>query len=124
MAEDRVLGGKYHICDMCGVRIERDKLRYVLRMNVFAAYDTLEINFADLAKDYGEEIRKLVDEMKQMDPKQLEEDVSKQISFDLCRPCHQKFLKDPLGSRGGRERPDSSLPRFDVDEFLRRLGEE
>lgn len=117
------MGAKYHICDMCGSRIERDKLRYVLKMNVFAAYDTLEISPADLARDYEEEIRKLVEKMKEMDPKQLEEDVSKQFRFDLCRACHQKFLKDPVGNRGGRSRPGPPLPPFDVDEFLRQIRE-
>jgi hypothetical protein len=119
-----ILGEKYHICDMCGVRIEDDKLRYALEMKVFAAYDTLKLGPADLARDYEVEIRNLVEEMKRMDPRQLEEDVSKQLSFDLCRTCHQKFLKNPLGRRGARTKSDSSLPPFDVDEFLRRIREE
>ena len=36
------LGAKYHVCDMCGARIEPDMPRYGLKMSVFAAYDTLE----------------------------------------------------------------------------------
>ena len=118
------MGGKYHICDMCGGRIDRDKLRYTLEMKAFAAYDTLKISAADLSRDYEEEIRNLVEDMKEMDPRQLEEDVSKQLSFDLCRPCHQKFLKNPLGGRGGRAESGPSLPPFDVDEFLRRIRRE
>ena len=114
------MGAKYHTCDMCGEKIERDKLRYNLKMKLFAAYDTLEIESSDLKRDYEEEIRSLVEEMKNMDPRQLEEDVSKQLAFDLCRPCHQKFLKDPLGRADGRE---SLLKPFDVDEFIRRIRE-
>ncbi len=115
------LGAKYHVCDMCGARIEPDMPRYGIKMSVFASYDTLEITAADLASDHEEDIRKLVEEMKEMDPKQLEEDVAKQFNFDLCRPCRRKFIRNPLGDRGDR---DSSIPAFDVDEFLRKMREE
>ncbi len=115
---------KYYTCDRCGARIERDDLRYVLKMSIFAAYDTLKIGLADLAEDYEEEIKKIVEEMKNMDPKQLEEDVFKELNFDLCRPCQQKFIKNPLGKRNNQGEPSSELPSFDVDEFLRRLKDE
>lgn len=115
---------KYYICDMCGARIGPGKLRYALKLTVFAAYDTLKIGFADLAEDYEDEIQELVEEMKDMDPRQLEEDVFKELSFDLCRSCQQGFIKDPLGKHRGRGTPGSSLPAFDVDEFLRRMEEE
>jgi len=119
-AAERILSAKYHICDMCGARVERNMLRYVLKMDIFAAYDTMQISFKDLSRDYEEEIRRLVEDIKNMDPKQLEEDVSKQLSFDLCRKCHQKFLKNPLGNGAGGE--DASFPPFDVDDFLRQIN--
>ncbi len=115
------MGAKYHICDVCGTRIECEAPRYRLKINVFAAYERLEIGAADVSRDYEEDIRKLVEEMERMDPKQLEEDVAKQLNFDLCRPCQRKFLSDPLGNRGER---GASIPTFDVDEFLRKLQEE
>lgn len=94
----------------------------MLKMNIYAAYDTLEIDPSDLEKDYEDEIRRLIDEMKDMDPKQLEEDVFKKFKFDVCRKCHKKFIMDPLGKRQNREEPPSTLPPFDVDEFLKRLN--
>lgn len=114
---------KYYTCDKCGDRIERNDLRYVLKMNIFAAYDKLEIEISDLTKDYENEIEKLVKEMEQMDPKQLEEDVFKQMSFDLCRKCQQSFIRDPLGNKFDAAEESSELPPFDVDDFLRRLRE-
>jgi len=116
------LAVKYYSCDMCGSRILPKDLRYVLKMNIFAAYDALEIDPSDLEKDYKDEIRRLIDEMENMDPKQLEEDVFKKFTFDVCRQCHKKFIKDPLGNRQKHEEPASTLPPFDVDEFLRRLS--
>jgi hypothetical protein len=115
------VGTKYHICDMCGTRIERTMPRYVLNMSVFAAYETLEITASDLARNYEEEIKELIEKIKKMDPKQLEEDIAKQLHFDLCRACHQKFLKDPLGNQSESRRSSSPLPPFDVDEFLRKI---
>jgi hypothetical protein len=104
---------------MCGAKIDINELRYVLRMDLFAAYDTLKIEQADMERDYEEEIKQLIEKMQGMNPKQLEEDVFKRLSFDLCRACQQKFLKNPLGVRP--DNPHSVLPPFDVDDFLRRL---
>jgi len=107
---------------MCGARIETNELRYVLKMNIFAAYDTMKLELSDLEKDYEDEIRNLVEKMEQMSPKELEEDVFKELKFDLCRKCQQKVLKNPLGSKTERGEVASDLPPFDVDDFLRRLG--
>ena len=115
------MGAKYHVCDICGTRLDCEMPRYLLKMSVFAAYERLQINAADISRDYEEDIRKLVEEMEGMDPKQLEEDVAKHLNFDLCRPCQLTFLSDPLGTQGERQASD---PTFDVDEFLRKLREE
>ena len=109
---------------MCGARIERNELRYVLKMNIFAAYDTLEIELSDLEKDYEDEISKLIEKIEDMDPKQLEEDVFKQFNFDLCRRCQQKFIRNPLGYKGDTPEKTRELPPFDVDDFLKKLGNE
>jgi hypothetical protein len=111
---------KYYLCDMCGIRIETTELRYVLKMNIFAAYDTIKIEASDLERNYEEEIQKLIEKMEGMNPKELEEDVFKQYTFDLCRNCQQKFLKNPLGNLE-KTTEKSDFPPFDVDDFLRRL---
>lgn len=113
---------KYYRCDMCGARIETDELRYVLKMDLFAAYDTMKLELSDLEKDYEDEIRNLIEKMEQMSPKELEEDVFKELKFDLCRKCQQKLLKNPLGNKAEKSETTSDLPPFDVDDFLRRLG--
>jgi hypothetical protein len=35
--------------------------------------------------------------MDDMDPEELEDQVYKTFRFDLCPPCHESYLKDPLG---------------------------
>ena len=116
--------GKYYCCDRCGARIEANELRYMLKMNIFAAYDTLKIEHSDLKKDYEDEIRKLIEKMEQMDPKELEEDVFKKLKFDLCRRCHRAFLKSPLGGEPADTESVSELPPFDVDDFLRQIDDD
>ena len=39
-----------HICDRCGRPIEQGQLRYIARIQVFAAADPLEITLEDLVK--------------------------------------------------------------------------
>jgi hypothetical protein len=91
-------------------------------MNIFAAYDTMKLEASDLERDYEEEIQKLIEKMEGMNPKELEEDVFKQLTFDLCRNCQQKFLKSPLGIP--EKANETDFPPFDVDDFLRRLDDD
>jgi uncharacterized protein with gpF-like domain len=107
---------------MCGIRIEQPDLRYVLKMNIFAAYDTMKIDVSDLERDYEEEIHKLIEKIEGMNPKELEEDVFKQFAFDLCRACQRKLLKNPFGAPD-KTNANADLPPFDVDDFLRRLDD-
>ena len=84
-------------CDMCGKPLLVDEdVRYILKVEVFAAYDPMELTEDDLKADRLKEIRELVKRMEQMDPKELEEQVYKKLTFDLCPACRKKYLKNPL----------------------------
>jgi hypothetical protein len=90
-------------CDLCGkeLLVEED-LRYVAKIEVYAAYDPLEITEDDLEDDHMEEIGELIKSMEHMDQQELEDQVYKSFRFDLCPECHKKFLKDPLGREASR----------------------
>jgi hypothetical protein len=91
-------------CDLCGKTLQADAdTRYVVKIEVYAAYDPMEIDQDDLADDHGDEIRDLLDEMEDMESEELEDQVYKTFRFDLCPDCHEAYLKDPLG-RGARMR--------------------
>jgi len=84
-------------CDMCGKDLlVSEEVRYVVKMEVYAAYDPMEITEEDLEKDHMEEISQLIEEMEDMDPQELEEGVYKSFRFDLCPSCQKKFVKRPL----------------------------
>lgn len=96
-------------CDLCGQELPLpDAQRYVLKIEVYAAYDPLEITEEDLDRDHMEEISKLLREIEDIDTAELEDGVYKSFRFDLCSECHKKFLKDPLGK--------AAIPRFDFSE--------
>jgi len=84
-------------CDLCGKTLLLDEdVRYVVNLEVFAAYDPLELTADDLKKDFRKELRELVEKMKKMDPEKAQDSVYRRFRFDLCPACQKKYLKDPL----------------------------
>jgi len=86
-----------YTCDMCGQRISKDTPRYIVKIEVFAAYNELEIQREDLGKDYKEAIARLIAKMKDMDEKKLMEDVWASFKFDLCKRCRDIYMRSPIG---------------------------
>ena len=84
-------------CDMCGkTLLAEEDTRYVVKVEVYAAYDPMEISEKDLEADRSEEVQELLDEMADIDAEDLEDQVFKTFRFDLCPACHAAYLKDPL----------------------------
>jgi hypothetical protein len=91
-------------CDLCGRTLLADEdTRYVVKIEIYAAYDPMEISQEDLEEDRDEEIRDLLAEMQDLDAEDLENQVYKTFRYDLCPACHEAYLKDPLG-RSSRAR--------------------
>lgn len=91
------------VCDSCGEGLLlSENVRYVLRIEGFAAYDPLEITKQDLAQDFEAEMKHLLDRLARMDPEEAQDEVHRQFRFDLCLRCWRRFLIDPLsGIKGG-----------------------
>ena len=84
-------------CDRCGKTLLVDEeVRYVAKIEVFAAYDPMELTHADLEKDLDRELRELIERMKTMDPEKAQDQVYRHFRFDLCPACRRKYAKDPL----------------------------
>ncbi len=87
----------HYTCDMCGkVLLQGEEVRYVVKVEVAAAYDPLELTAEDLEEDHLEEMRKLVARMNEMDQQELEDQVFASFRFDLCPACQKRYLEDPL----------------------------
>ncbi len=85
-------------CDICGRSLEaNDPARYIVRVEAFAAAGPLEITEADLKRDHKAEIKRLIDQLKQTSPDEVEDQVYRAFRFDLCGGCHRNYIGNPLG---------------------------
>ncbi len=84
------------ICDRCGKAIAKDDLRYIAKIEVYAAYDPLEITFEDLRRDHTGEIEKLLQQCEGLTEEELMRDVHVQFQYDLCRACQKAYVACPL----------------------------
>lgn len=106
-------------CDGCGKELRKNSLRYTVTIDVRAAYNDIEVGLAELVRDHRQEILALIERLRHRDPQEVEEQVYKRISLDLCPACHAAFIKDPL-----RFHPEQTgeNDEIDIDSFLRSLG--
>ncbi len=77
------------------------ELRYVAKIQVFAAYDPLEITFEDLTRDHTEEIDRLLEVCAGLSEEELMRDVHVEFQFDLCRACQKEYVAKPMPTVDG-----------------------
>jgi hypothetical protein len=85
-----------HICDRCGQPIEAGQLRFLARIEVFAPPDVLPIGPQDLFSNTTEEMEQILKQCEGMTEEELMRDVYVNFEFDLCRPCQQAYIANPL----------------------------
>jgi hypothetical protein len=84
-------------CAVCKKKLGKGKLRYIVKINTYAAYDTLEITPDDLLQDYNKIMKKLLTSLEKKSKKLLEEEIYRNFKFDMCKTCRNIFIKNPLG---------------------------
>ena len=86
-------------CDLCGCDLLAADIRYVVKIEVYAAYDVQEITREDLDRDIEGEIKDLIAAIEggELNEDELHETVYKDLTFDLCAACQRRFLDAPLG---------------------------
>ena len=85
-------------CDLCKRNLDPEEdLRYVVKMEVYAAFDPAASGDEDDDRDHLQEIQDVLERMEDVENDQIGEDVYQQLRFDLCPECRKKFLKNPLG---------------------------
>lgn len=84
-------------CDNCGCGLDANSAdRYIVSIEVYAAAPTLEFTHEDLEKDHRAEIDAVLRQLHDADPDAVEDQVYRRLRFDLCPPCHRRFLDNPL----------------------------
>ncbi|PYK58940.1 MAG: hypothetical protein DME21_14560 [Verrucomicrobia bacterium] len=98
----KIAGMITHICDRCGRPIEEGQLRYIAKIEVFAAADPLEITLEDLLRNTRSEMDALLEQCEKLTEEELMRDVYVKFNFDLCRACQKAYVTDPLSPASTR----------------------
>ncbi|MGR3176017.1 MAG: hypothetical protein ACUZ8N_15685 [Candidatus Scalindua sp.] len=90
----------HYNCDMCGKSLvpEEDD-RYVVKIEIYAAYDSMEVDDdEDLIDDFEEDDddEDEEEEVDNPDPEEIDGVEYKTFRYDLCSKCHSRYLQDPL----------------------------
>jgi len=87
-----------YTCDLCRRELDPEEdLRYVVKLEVYAAFDPATSNEEDDERDHLQEIQDILERLEDAESEQIGEDVYQQFRFDLCPQCRKKFIKNPLG---------------------------
>jgi hypothetical protein len=82
-------------CDLCKRDLDaEDDLRYVVKMEIFAAMNT---SADDDDSDPLEQIQDVLERQEDAADDAIGEDICQQLRFDLCPECRAKFVRHPLG---------------------------
>jgi len=87
----------HYSCDCCQRVLDSEDLRYVVKMEVYAAMDPNASDDVDDDRDHLLEIQEILQRSADAADPQISDDVYEQKRFDLCPECRKKFLKNPLG---------------------------
>ncbi len=87
----------HYSCDLCKREIEAEHdLRYVVKIEVFAALDQIT-ECLDDDRDNLVEIQDVLERMEDDADANIGDDIYQTLRFDLCPECRKKFSKNPLG---------------------------
>jgi hypothetical protein len=85
-------------CDLCKRDLDCESdLRYVVKVEVFAAFDPAVCDEEADDRDHLEEIQDILERLEEAEDDQIGDDVYQQLRFDLCPECRRRFMKNPLG---------------------------
>ncbi len=80
-------------CHSCRKELPKGALKYVIEIRSFADFDGY---LEEYDGDVEEGLNELLDAVENIDAKTLEEDVSRELIFILCKNCRERFTSDPF----------------------------
>jgi len=85
-------------CDLCKRALDpQEDLRYVVKMEVYAAFDPIASLEEEDDRDHLQEIQDILERIEDSEDDRIGDDVYQQLRFDLCPECRKKFIENPLG---------------------------
>jgi len=85
----------YEECARCGKHLVEGEVKFILRMTVVG--DDGQI--LSMIEDPDKEIERLISQIEQTDPFELETDVIEERIYILCGRCKRLYMKDPFHNR-------------------------
>ncbi len=90
----------HYNCDMCGKSLvpEEDD-RYVVKIEIYAACDSMEVDDDDdLIDDFEEDDEEEEEEEEEdnINHEEMDGVEYKTFRYDLCSKCHSRYMQDPL----------------------------
>jgi len=90
----------HYSCDMCKRPMDSENdLRYVVKLEVYAAFDPLAVDDAEEDRDALEDLHEILERIDDATDENIGDEVYQQLRFDLCPECRKKLLKYPLGRK-------------------------
>lgn len=88
-------GGIKYACDCCGQLIEAGRPRYILRGELFCAYDggTIDESASAKPKDFASEMKRLIELAEHRSEKELQDEVHYAFEIDLCQSCRDMMYQ-------------------------------
>ena len=95
-------------CYRCGKELKPGGLFYVVHIKVLSGFDGI---LSEPAEGIDQQLRGLIKQAQDRDPKELEKEVYEEMTLMLCKSCRDRFVDEIRHPWGGpfriRKNPDS-----------------
>jgi len=78
-------------CFRCGKGLRPGSLFYVIYIRVVSGFDGI---LSEPVEGIDEQLKGLLEEVRQLDPKELEKDVYEEITLIMCKSCRDRFVSE------------------------------
>lgn len=95
----------HYSCDVCKRPIDPQRdVRHVVKIEVFPAIDDTASVDADQADaDHLDAMQEILERIGDCEDDAAFDDGTRSLRFDLCEACRQRFVRNPLGLKSGKQ---------------------
>jgi hypothetical protein len=88
----------HYSCDRCKRVLDSDEeVRYVVKVEVYAAMEPLDVDDIEDDRDHLLEIQEILERLEDGQSDAISDDVYQKQRYDLCSDCYKEYVKNPLG---------------------------
>ncbi|MCA9153976.1 MAG: hypothetical protein R3C99_08290 [Pirellulaceae bacterium] len=88
----------HYSCDRCKRMMDPDEdQRYVVRIEVHAAMEPLDLDELEDDRDHLMEIQEILERLEDDECDPVGDEAYQNRHYDLCPECYRDYIKNPLG---------------------------